>query len=40
MVHAGLKENQDPISKTTREKKTGDMAEVIEHLFCKYKALN
>jgi hypothetical protein len=30
--------SQDPISKLTREKWTGGVAQAVEHLLCKYKA--
>jgi hypothetical protein len=30
----------DPISKITRAKCTGDVAQALEHLLCKHKALN
>jgi hypothetical protein len=32
--------NQDPISKITRAKKTGSMAQAVEHLPKKHKALS
>jgi hypothetical protein len=34
------KSTQDPISKITRAKWTGGVAQVAEHLLCKHKALN
>jgi hypothetical protein len=34
------KQMQDPISKISRAKWTGDIAQAVECLFCKLKALN
>jgi hypothetical protein len=38
MVQAGLGKKRDPISKITRVKKAGGMAQVVEHQPSKYKA--
>jgi hypothetical protein len=32
--------SQDPISKITREKWTGGVAQAVEYLYCKHKALS
>jgi hypothetical protein len=32
--------SQDPVSKRTRAKWTGDVAQAVEHLLCKRKALS
>jgi hypothetical protein len=40
IVQAGLGERQDPMSKITRAKRVGGMAQSVQHLPSKCKALN